>query len=108
MDGVLAVVPSDSIGKAIGAATAVHLDESNTQKSPTNVVIGEGAPAIIGPVGLPIVRSGKLEGAIGVSGVYDNEQNAECAKAGVEVSLKLSQLLTPDKHLPDRRGTPWR
>ncbi len=30
------------------------------------------------------MRSGELEGAIGVSGAPDNEQNAECAKAGVD------------------------
>jgi uncharacterized protein GlcG (DUF336 family) len=84
MDAVFAVAPSDSIGKAIGAATAGHSDSSDTQKSPTNVVMGEGAPVIIGPAGLPIIRAGKLEGAIGVSGAPDNDQNAECAKAGVD------------------------
>jgi uncharacterized protein GlcG (DUF336 family) len=83
MDGVFAVAPSDSIGEAIGAATPGHSDESGAQKSPTNVVM-EGAPVIIGPGGLPIMRSGELEGAIGVSGAPDNEHNAECAKAGVD------------------------
>jgi uncharacterized protein GlcG (DUF336 family) len=30
------------------------------------------------------MRSGELEGAIGVTGALDNEQNQECAKAGVK------------------------
>jgi uncharacterized protein GlcG (DUF336 family) len=40
---------------------------------------------ILGSGGLPIIRSGEIEGAIGVSGALDNDQNEECARAGVEV-----------------------
>ncbi len=58
----------------------------------TNVVIGEGAPVVIGPGGLPLMRSSELEGAIGVSGAPDNEQNAECAKAGVEAFGNASDV----------------
>jgi len=88
MDGVFAEAPLGSIGKAIGAATAGQRDRASlslfARQFRTNVVIGEGAPVIIGPGGLPLIRSGELEGAIGVSGALDNEQNEECAKAGVD------------------------
>jgi uncharacterized protein GlcG (DUF336 family) len=88
MDGVFAEAPLGSIGKAIGAATAWQPDQSSldvlAQHFRTDIVIGEGAPVITGPGGLPIIRSGEIEGAIGVSGGRDNEQNAECAKAGVK------------------------
>jgi uncharacterized protein GlcG (DUF336 family) len=87
MDGVFPEAPLGSIGKAIGAATAGQSDEASlslfARQFRTNVVIGEGAPVIIGPGGLPLMRSAELEGAIGVSGASDDE-NEECAKPGVE------------------------
>jgi glc operon protein GlcG len=88
MDGVFAEAPLGSIGKAIGAATAWQRDQTKVsllaRKFRTGIVIGEGAPVILGSGGLPIIRSGEIEGAIGVSGA-DNEQNDECARAGVDV-----------------------
>ena len=88
MDGAFAEAPWASIGKAIGAATAGRSDDASlallARQFRTNIVMAEGAPIIMGPGGLPITRSGDLEGAIGVTGASDNEQNAECAKAGVE------------------------
>jgi glc operon protein GlcG len=101
MDGVFAEAPLGSIGKAIGAATAWQPDQTKlshlAQKLRTGIVIGEGAPVIIGSGGLPIIGSGDIEGAIGVSGALDNEQNEECARAGVEV-LKM------EASSPSRRG----
>ena len=37
--------------------------------------------------GLAVIRSGKLEGAIGVSGAQTDEQDEECARAGVEALI---------------------
>jgi glc operon protein GlcG len=90
MDGVFAEAPFGSIGQAIGAATWGRPDRGASSSGLarlfyTNIVIGEAAPVIPGPGGLPIIRSGELDGAIGVSGGVDNEQNDECARAGVEV-----------------------
>jgi glc operon protein GlcG len=90
MDGMFAEAPFGSIGKAIGAATWGRPDQgvSLTRLARlfyTNTVIGEAAPVIRAPGGLPIIRSGELEGAIGVSGAIDKEQNEKCARAGVEV-----------------------
>jgi glc operon protein GlcG len=94
IDGAFSEAPLGSIGKAIGAATAWQPDETGldllARKFRTDIVIGEGAPVIIGPGGLPMIRSGELEGAIGVTGAPDNEQNAECAKAGVEAFAQAS------------------
>jgi uncharacterized protein GlcG (DUF336 family) len=94
MDGAFSEAPLGSIGKAIGAATAWQPDETNldplARKFRTDTVIGEGAPVITGPGGLPMMRSDELEGAIGVTGAPDNEQNAECAKAGVEAFAQAS------------------
>jgi uncharacterized protein GlcG (DUF336 family) len=88
MDGAFAEAPWASIGKAIGAATAGQSDEARfdllARQFRTNIVIGEGAPVIMGPGGLLLMRSGELEGAIGVTGALDYEQNEECAKAGVK------------------------
>jgi glc operon protein GlcG len=88
IDGVFTEAPFYSIGRAIGAASACQPDQSGlgpfARHLCTDVVIGEEAPCITGPGGLPIKRSGELEGAIGVSGAPDNKQNEECAKAGVK------------------------
>jgi glc operon protein GlcG len=89
MDGVFAEAPLGSIGKAIGAATAWEPDQTKSSflahKFRTGIVIGEGAPVILRSGGLPIIRSGEIEGAIGVSGALNKDQNEECARAGVEV-----------------------
>jgi len=96
MDGVVAEAPLGSIGKAIGAATAGQTDKASfdplARQFRTNVVIGEGAPVIMGPGGLPIMRSGELEGAIGVTGAPYTEQDEECAKAGVEALARPMPL----------------
>jgi uncharacterized protein GlcG (DUF336 family) len=94
MDGAFVEAPLGSIGKAIGAATVGQSGEVGldllAQKFRTDIVIGEGAPVITGPGGLPMMRSGELEGGIGVTGAPDNEQNAECAKAGVVAFAQAS------------------
>ena len=46
-------------------------------------VIGEGAPLIRRRGGLPIIRAGQVEGALGVSGGHSNEEDEECALAGI-------------------------
>jgi glc operon protein GlcG len=90
MDGVLTEAPFGSIGKAIGAATWGRPDQGASLSGLarllyTDIVIGEAAPVIRGPGGLPIISSSELEGAIGVSGALNDEQNEECARAGIEV-----------------------
>jgi uncharacterized protein GlcG (DUF336 family) len=66
MDGAFSEAPLGSIGKAIGAATMGQSDEVGldllARKFRTDIVIGEGAPVITGPGGLPMMRSGEVEG----------------------------------------------
>jgi uncharacterized protein GlcG (DUF336 family) len=45
---------------------------------------GAGLPVIAGPGGLPIIRRAGKVGAIGVFGSATDQQDEQCAKAGVE------------------------
>jgi glc operon protein GlcG len=88
MDNVFVTAIRGSIGKAIAAAESAspsgeNLDE-NVDHPLTAIVVGSGAPDIRRRGGLPIIRKGKIQGAIGVSGARTNEQDEECARAGVE------------------------
>jgi uncharacterized protein GlcG (DUF336 family) len=47
-----------------------------------------GVPDIRRRGGLPIIRKGKLEGAIGPSGARTNEQDEDCARAGIDASTE--------------------
>jgi uncharacterized protein GlcG (DUF336 family) len=47
-------------------------------------VAGAGLPVIAGPGGLPIIRNAEKVGAIGVSGSATDQEDEQCAKAGVE------------------------
>src|SRR5262245_57742139 len=51
--------------------------------SETATVIGQGMPLIRRPGGLPLIRAGQVEGALGVAGATD-EQDVECALAGID------------------------
>jgi uncharacterized protein GlcG (DUF336 family) len=54
----------------------------------TGMVVASGVPDIRSRGGLPVIRGGKLAGAIGVSGTQTDEQDEECARAGVEALIK--------------------
>jgi glc operon protein GlcG len=88
MDTVLGEAIRQSIGKAVAAGESAspsgeNLDE-NVEHPLTEMVVGQGVPDIRRRGGLPIIRKGKLEGAIGVSGARTYEHDEECARAGVE------------------------
>jgi uncharacterized protein GlcG (DUF336 family) len=94
MDGTLAEADLASYGKALASATSGRPsgDESievsqdfrpATVIGETATVLGEGRPVIRRPGGLPIIRAGQVEGAIGVAGATD-EQCVECALAGID------------------------
>jgi len=65
----------------------VHLGNPGLIEGPeyfrAATVIGEGAPLIRRRGGLPIIRAGQVEGALGVSGGHSNEEDEECALAGI-------------------------
>lgn len=87
MDGVFAEANQGSIGKAM-AAVATGNPSGEGGISPdfprqAGSVLGEGAPIIQRKGGLPIFRMGALKGACGVSGGKDDEQDENCARAGL-------------------------
>jgi hypothetical protein len=53
------------------------------------------------------MRSGELEGAIGVTGAPDNEQNVKCAKAGV-VAFAQASLVSSTRRTLARPPDPQR
>ncbi len=89
MDNAFVEAVRESIGKAVAAAvesaspSGENLDE-NVDHPLTGIVVGSGVPDMRRRGGLPIIRKGELEGAIGVSGARTNEQDEECARVGVE------------------------
>ena len=87
MDGTLAEAHGASYGKALASGTSGRPsgDESieASRHFRTATVIGEDAPIIRRPGGLPIIRAGQVEGALGVAGATD-EQDVECALAGID------------------------
>jgi glc operon protein GlcG len=96
MDHVFAEANQGSIGKAI-AAVATGRPSGETGISAdfplqAGTVLGEGAPFIQRQGGLPIFRNGVLEGACGVSGGKDNEQDEDCARAGLR-ALHVNKVL---------------
>ena len=87
MDGTLAEAHRASYGKALVSATSGRPsgDESieASEHFRTATVIGEGIAPMRRPGGLPIIRAGQVEGALGVGGATD-EQDVECALAGID------------------------
>ena len=87
MDGALAEANLASIGKALVSARSGRpsgdqsIEDSEYFRAAT--VVGEGAPLVRRPGGLPIIRAGQVEGALGVGGATD-EQDVECAVAGID------------------------
>jgi glc operon protein GlcG len=89
MDGSLAEAHRASYGKALDSATTGRpsgdeaIEGSELLFRRTGTVISEGVPPIRRPGGLPIIRAGQVEGALGVAGATD-EQDVECALAGID------------------------
>jgi glc operon protein GlcG len=87
MDDVFAEANQGSIGKAIAAvATGRPSGEKGMSADfplQAGTVLGEGAPIIQRKGGLPVFRNAVLKGACGVSGGKDNEQDEDCAQAGL-------------------------
>jgi glc operon protein GlcG len=93
MDGAFLESVALAIGKAIGAAasrkSSGDKDDVLDLQSVWRVA-GAGLPVIARPVGLPITRNAQRVGAIGVSGSATDQEDEQCAKAGVEALDKSS------------------
>jgi glc operon protein GlcG len=87
MDGALAEANRASIGKALASVRSGRPSGDQSSEGPTDfragTVVGEGFMPLRRPGGLPIIRSGQVDGALGVSGASSNEEDEECALAGI-------------------------
>ena len=87
MDGVFSESIPLAIGKAIAAAasrkSSGDKDDVLDLQSVWRVA-GAGLPVIARPGGLPITRNAQRVGAIGVSGGATEQEDEQCAKAGIE------------------------
>ncbi|HEY2535200.1 MAG TPA: heme-binding protein [Xanthobacteraceae bacterium] len=87
MDGVFAEAIPLALGRAIGAAASrksggdkdAVLDLQRVWR-----VAGTGLPIAPGPGGLAITRNARTLGAIGVCGSATDQEDEQCAKAGVD------------------------
>jgi glc operon protein GlcG len=88
IDGVF----SESIPLAIGRAIAAAASKKSSGDKDAVLgnlqtvwrVAGAGLPIAPGPGGLAITRNAQTVGAIGVSGSATDQEDEQCAKAGVE------------------------
>jgi len=91
MDNVFIDAIRESIGRAVAAAESGSPTGGTVRENAyyplTGMVVASGVPDIRSRGGLPVIRGGKLEGAIGVSGAQTDEQDEECARAGVEALI---------------------
>jgi uncharacterized protein GlcG (DUF336 family) len=94
MDGAYATVNRFSIGKAVvSASTGRPSSEvvAIVNHVPVDTVAGDGVPAVRIRGGLPILRGREIEGACGVDGAQSNEQDEECARAGISSLQRLRE-----------------
>jgi glc operon protein GlcG len=87
MDGVFSESIALAIGKAIAAAASTKSSGDKGVVLDLHAVwrvAGAGLPVILRPGGLPIVRNAQTVGAIGVAGSATDQEDEQCAKAGVE------------------------
>ncbi len=94
MDGAFLESVALAIGKAIDAAasrkSSGDKDDVLDLQSVWRVA-GAGLPVIARPGGLPITRNVQRVGAIGVSGGATDQEDEQCAKAGVEAIGSVTQ-----------------
>jgi len=95
MDGALWDVDRGSIGKAIAAAVIGHPSEELAERLMTTRRYRAALGKVVTPIGrrggLPIIHGDALEGACGVCGAPTNEQDEECARAGI-AALDAAEL----------------
>jgi glc operon protein GlcG len=93
MDGAFSESIAFAIGQAIAAAasrkSSGDKDDVLDLQSVWRVA-GAGLPVIAGRGGLPITRNAQRVGAIGVSGSATDQEDEQCAKAGVQALAQSS------------------
>ena len=86
MDGAIWAGVYGSQGKAVASAafgrpSGVMQDRAD-QPTPRGIAIAEGGHMIMGQGGVPIIRNGVVEGAVGVGGGTAQEDE-DCSSAGI-------------------------
>jgi glc operon protein GlcG len=101
MDGAFWDVDHSCIGKAVAAAVIGRPSEELAGRLMASGRPGAVWHTVVTPRGrrggLPLFQGGILEGACGVSGAHTNEQDEECARAGIAVLDGSRELNTQQK-----------
>ena len=86
MDGAIWAGVYGSQGKAVASAafgrTSGELQERADQPTPRGIALAEGGHMIMGQGGVPIIRNGVVDGAVGVGG-GTSQQDEDCSNAGI-------------------------
>jgi len=86
MDGAIWAGVYGSQGKAVASAafgrTSGELQDRADQPTPRGIALAEGGHMIMGQGGVPIIRSGIVDGAVGVGG-GTSQQDEDCSNAGI-------------------------
>ena len=86
MDGAIWAGVYGSQGKAVAAAAFGRasglLAERADQPTPRGIALAEGGHMIMGQGGMPVIRNGVVDGAVGVGGGTAQEDEG-CANAGI-------------------------
>ena len=86
MDGAIWAGVYGSQGKAVASAAfgrpSAALQDRADQPTPRGIAIAEGGHMIMGQGGMPIIRNGVVDGAVGVGGGTAQEDE-DCSNAGI-------------------------
>ena len=86
MDGAIWAGVYGSQGKAVASAAFGRnsglLAERADQPTPRGIAIAEGGHMIMGQGGVPVIKDGNVEGAVGVGG-GTSQEDEDCANAGI-------------------------
>ena len=87
MDGAIWGGSYGSQGKAVASAafgrSSGELQERSESPIIRGILAAEGGHGIASQGGLPIIRNGLVDGAVGVGG-GSSQQDEDCAKAGID------------------------
>ena len=86
MDGAIWAGVYGSQGKAVASAAFGRpsgvMQERAEQPTPKGIAIAEGGHMIMGQGGVPIIRNGIVDGAVGVGG-GTSQEDEDCSNAGI-------------------------
>lgn len=92
MDNAIPISPEIALSKAytsanLGAPTAVLLENSQPGKPYFGLQELLGGRMTVLPGGIPIIKNGKIVGAVGVGGSLDLSQDVACAEEAAKILI---------------------